>query len=107
MKGKAMSKQTREFLEQVKAGEEPRGFLQAIKEGIQAVAPGLSFSNILHDIGAEVKQQAAHGAHELAAALFNGNGFVMYPRQSSHDDTQQGLPQEPQQPERERGGREM
>jgi hypothetical protein len=74
---------------------------------LRAVAPGLSLSNILHDIGAELKQQAAHGAHEMAAALFNGSSFVMYPRQASHDDPQQGQTQETQQPEQERGGREM
>ena len=93
-----MSKNTREFFEQVKAGEQP-GLLERIKER-------LSPSTILGEVGAELKQQAAHGAHELAAALFNQNAFVLYPRQPDHDDPQQGHGQEMQQ-EHERGGREM
>ncbi len=100
-----MSKETREFFQQLKAGDQQIGAMEAVKEGIQAVAPGLSLGKILGDIGAELKQQAAHGSHELAAALFNGNPFVMYPRQSGHDDPQHGLGQEMQ--EQDRGGREM
>jgi hypothetical protein len=34
---------------------------------------------------AELKQMAGHGAHELAAALFNGSAFVMYPRGTADD----------------------
>jgi hypothetical protein len=93
-----MSKQTKEFFEQLKAGEQP-GLLERIKER-------LSPSTILGEVGAELKQQAAHGAHELAAALFNQNAFVLYPRQPDHDDPQQGHGQEMQQ-EHDRGGREM
>ncbi len=44
-----------------------------------------SLSNAPSEIGAELKHQVSAGAHELAAALFNGSGFVMYPR-GSHDD---------------------
>ncbi len=47
---------------------------------IEAIAPGLSLAKILGDIGHELMEQAQHGAHEAAAALFNGSGFVMYPR---------------------------
>jgi hypothetical protein len=101
-----MSKRTQEFFEHIKSGEESNGAIQAAKEGIQAVAPGLSLDKILGDVGAELKQQAAHGSHELAAALFNGNPFVMYPRQQGHDDPQHGLGPEMQQ-EQDRGGREM
>jgi hypothetical protein len=32
----------------------------------------------------------AHGAHELAAALFNGNAFVMYPRGTREDHGNDG-----------------
>ncbi len=39
-------------------------------------------------IAAEGKQMGAHGSHELAAALFNGQGYVMYPR-GHHEDPQQ------------------
>jgi len=31
------------------------------------------------EMGAELKQMGAHGAHETAALLFNQNAFVMYP----------------------------
>jgi hypothetical protein len=78
-----------------------------MKDGVQAIAPGLSLSNILSDIGSELKQQAAHGAHELAAALFNGSAFVMYPRHGRDDDPKHGLSQDAQQQEQSRDGREM
>lgn len=101
-----MSKQTREFFERLKTGEQLRageqsiGVVEAIKEGVQAVAPGLSFSKMLHDIGAELKQIGAHGSHEMAATLFNGSAFVMYPRAPREgqrvEDQQHGLTQEAQ-----------
>ena len=106
-----MSKQTREFIEQLKGGEQPT-LLESIKEGVQAAAPGLSLSKILGDIGAELKNQAAHGSHEMAAALFRGDAFVMYPRTNQADgpahgmpDMQHGLPE--MQQEQSRGGREL
>ena len=37
------------------------------------------------EIGGEIRQMVAHGAHELGAAIFNGNAFVMYPRGSKDD----------------------
>ena len=46
---------------------EPKGAMQAAMDGIRAVAPGLSLSNILSDIGSEIQQIGAHGAHEMAA----------------------------------------
>jgi hypothetical protein len=85
--------------------EERLGPLEAIREGIQSIAPGLSLSNILHDVGKELKDQAVMGSHELASALFRGDGFVMYPRSNNHDGVDHGLP-DPQQ-EQERGGREL
>ena len=99
------------------------GPLEAVKEAFQAVAPGLSLDKIVGDVGHEMKQQVAFGAHELAAALFNGSGFVMYPRGTRDDHGKDGhgvhgpeqeqgeqsfvekLQQEGQQ--QERGGREM
>jgi hypothetical protein len=91
------------------AGEK-EGFLakaaEVVKEGLGKVYDGAA-----HPV--------AHGAHELAAALFTGNGFVMYPRagkeNSDQQDNQQGkdvqapeVQQTPEAPtqERERGGRE-
>ncbi len=85
------------------------GPVEAAREGVRAIAPGLSLSGILADVGAELKQQAAAGAHELAAALFNGSGFVMYPRAGKDgqrvEDPQHGPPD--MQKQQEHGGREM
>jgi hypothetical protein len=39
------------------------------------------------EIGAELKQMAAHGSHEVSAAIWNGSAFVMYPR-GTRDDPQ-------------------
>jgi hypothetical protein len=66
---------------------------------------GLSLSKILHDVGKELKEQAVQGSHELASALFRGEGFVLYPRTNNDNGVDHGLP-DPQQ-EQERGGREM
>jgi hypothetical protein len=62
-------------------------------------------SKILGDIGAELKNQAAHGSHEMAAALFRGDAFVMYPRTNQADGPDQGLPDVQQ--EQSRGGRDL
>jgi len=84
--------------------------MEAVKEGAQLVASRLSLSTILGEVGKELKEQAKHGAHELAAALFNGSAFVMYPRQGKGDQPQHGLAQEAQQEQQQeqgRNGREM
>lgn len=98
------------------------GAVEAVKEAVQSIAPGLSWDKIVGDVVHEVKQQVAFGAHELAAALFNGSGFVMYPRGTRDEQGKEGhgvhgpeqgqgeqsfvekLEQDRQQ---ERGGREM
>lgn len=56
----------------------------------------------------EVYQGAGpQGAHELAAALFNGSAFVMYPRQHNAREDGHGVHGEQQQPPvQERGGME-
>jgi hypothetical protein len=83
--------------------EQPQG----VVETIQSVAPGLSLSKILGDIGTELTHLGAQGSHELAAALFNGSPFVMYPHAGGQED--HGLPIEAvKQPEIEKDhGREM
>ena len=101
-----MAKNIREVFGQVKAGDQQIGALEAVKEGIQAVAPGLSLREIFSDIKAEMKDQLAHGSHELAAALFNGSLFVMHARGGRDDEPQHSSP-EVQQQERDRGGREL
>jgi hypothetical protein len=37
------------------------------------------------EMGVELRQMAAHGSHEVAATLFNGSAFVMYPRGTRED----------------------
>jgi hypothetical protein len=102
-----MAKNIREVFGQAKAGDQQIGAVEAVKEGIQAVAPGLSLREIFSDIKAEMKDQLAHGSHELAAALFNGSPFVMYARGGRDDNEPQPGSPEVQQQERDRGGREM
>ena len=101
-----MAKNIREVFGQDKAGEQQIGALEAVREGFQAVAPGLSLRKIFGDIKNELTEQLKHGSHELSAALFNGSPFVMYARGGRDNEQHQGSP-EVQQQEQERGGREM
>ena len=73
--------QLSEMLKQTTQPEQSMGLIEAAKEGIQAIAPGLSLSNILSDIGSELGRLGVQGQMELASALFGGNGgntFVPY-----------------------------
>ncbi len=91
-----MSKKTRDLIDMVK--DESSG-------GI--TPPGLRDGKFWTDIAAELKQQMAHGSHEVAALLYRGDAFVMYPRTNEgKEEPQLGLPQEAQK-EMERGGMEM
>jgi hypothetical protein len=105
-----MSKQTKEFFERAMQDHLPpmgaaAAAIEGVKEAVKAFAPALTLKDILQDIGAELKEQAQHGSHELAAALFRGDAFVMYPRTNQADGPDHGLPQEAQQQTKE--GREM
>ena len=60
--------------------EQPVGAPEAAKRGVQAVLPGLSWSKFKREVGAELSHMGKLGAHELAAALFSGSAFVMYPK---------------------------
>jgi hypothetical protein len=104
-----MSKQ--QLSEILNPPEKPMGVVEAVKEGIQAIAPGLSLSNILSDIGSELSRLGVQGQMEAASALFNGNAFVAYgPGQYTPSEPDHGLPIEAmKQPEVEqsRGGMEM
>jgi hypothetical protein len=53
------------------------------------------------EMGSELKHMAAHGAHEMAATLFNGSAYVMYPK-GHHDDPQIGQADHEQQHQIER-----
>jgi hypothetical protein len=71
---------------------------EALKEFRDEMYPGLTWDKISSDLGKELNQQVAHGAHELAAALFNGSAFVMYPRSSGKDDHGNQGPEPAQEP---------
>jgi len=94
----------------------PPTAIEAVKEGVQAVAPGLSLSKILNDIGSELGRLGVQGQMEAASALFNGSAFVPYgPGQytpTPEKSPAHGLPIEAmKQPEvkqeQSRGGMEM
>jgi hypothetical protein len=53
------------------------------------------------EIGMELRQMSAHGAHEASAALFTGSAFVMYPR-GTRDDPQIGIIEHEARPQIER-----
>ena len=50
--------------------------LRAVKEGVQAIAPGLK--DLVPEAKAEISRLGTQGAMELASALFGGHGFVPY-----------------------------
>lgn len=74
-----MSKQTREFFEQIKAGEQP-SLLETIRE-----AGG--------QIWDSMKPMFDHGRTEAAAALFAGHAHVMY--MNGQEGVEQGQDQVP------------
>lgn len=56
-------------------------FMDIVKnvgEAIQQVAPGLSLSKIVSDVGAEAQRVVELGASEAANVLNHGHGFVLY-----------------------------
>ena len=59
---------------------EPKGAMQAATDGIRAVAPGLSLSNILSDIGSELERLGVQGQAEVAGLLFGNSAYVPYGR---------------------------
>jgi hypothetical protein len=81
--------------------------IEGVKEGLKTFAPSLSLSKIFSDVTAELKEQWKHGGHELSSAMFTGNAYVQYARKDSKDEPEHGLPQEAQQQEQSRNGREM
>ncbi len=95
-----MSKSTRELFDRLKENPKSMGAIEAavegVKEGVKAFAPRLTLKDILQDVRSELTQVVAHGAHELAATLFNGSSFVMYARteQESVEDPLHGKPLE-------------
>ena len=71
------------------------------RSGGEVMPPGLLNSKFFTDIGKELKHQLSAGSHEMAAALFRGDAFVMYGKEGQNVEGQS-------QPEVERDmGREM
>lgn len=69
-----------------------KAFKDLMKEensGSSILPPGLSLSKILNDIGKELKDQGAQGAHELASVLYRGDAFVLYPKNSQEQEQSQ------------------
>jgi len=63
--------------------------LKGVKEAVQAIAPGLK--DLVPEAKAEMSRLGTQGAMELAAALFNGHGFVPYgPGQYTPSPQEQG-----------------
>jgi hypothetical protein len=52
--------------------------LKNVGETIQKVAPGLSLSKMVSDVGAETERLVIQGAAEGASLLYNEHGFVPY-----------------------------
>ncbi len=75
------------------------------RSGGEQLPAGMSWDKFFSDVGAELKHQVSAGAHELAAALFTGQGFVMYPRQPEavEQEPHHGIPVEPLQKEIDQG----
>jgi hypothetical protein len=95
------------------APDQSMGAIEAVKEGIQAIAPGLTLSNILHDVGAEMKRLGVQGQMEMASAIFGNGAFVPYgpgqytPHEATHGQSIEATKQPEVQQEQSRAGREM
>lgn len=109
-----MANEEQQLSEMLKQPDQSRGLLDAVKDAVQAIAPGLSLNKMLSDVGSELERLGVQGQMELASALWTGNAFVPYgPGQYTPTPEQapdHGLPVEAvKQPEVEqgRGGMEM
>ncbi len=81
-----MSGRVNRVFEEIREGKS-MGAMEALVEGVKeaAAAYGRGVQEVA-SMGLDamyspgMKDFAAHGAHELASALFNGSGFILYPR---------------------------
>jgi hypothetical protein len=101
-----MTDHERDLSRQLFGGEQKSmGPVQAIKEAFLTIAPGLK------DFGPQVKQQlqhmGAHGAHELANALFGNGAFVLYPRDGTNIQSKEGPEQAQDGQHHKHGGHRM
>jgi hypothetical protein len=107
-----MTPREHELSQQLFGGrQQSMGAMGAVKEAFLAIAPGLK--DMIPEAKAELKQMGAHGAHELAAALFSGHAYVMYPRSKENEPSQEQaqdgetMQQDANIQHLERGGRSM
>ena len=95
-----MSKQTKEFFEQLKAGQQP-SLMESIREAAGA----------LKEAGGQLwdgmRPMFDHGRTEAAAALFAGHAHVMYMKGPEGNEQGQDLVKDEPQKQHEIGGREM
>jgi len=106
-----MTDNERELSQQLFGGQErSMGALEALKEAVLTVAPGLT------DLVQESKEELTHmgnlGRSELANALFGNGAFVLYSHEPENDRGKEG-PEQAQDMHQdhgqhlERGGRSM
>src|ERR1700722_8889547 len=69
---------SKEAFQKIVQPEPSMGAIEAVKEGMQAIAPGLTLSNILSDIGSGLGRLGVQGQMEMASGPFNGSAFVPY-----------------------------
>jgi hypothetical protein len=108
-----MSQASRKFFDAAKQPpQEGIGAIEAAKEGILAIFPGMR--GMGSEMANELKRLAVQGSAELAGALFNGHAYVPYGQGQTIDftsnegaDTPPAPQRGEQEKEQERGGREM
>jgi hypothetical protein len=77
------------------------------------MAKRLSLKAILGKVWDEMAPAVSHGSSEIAASLYTGSGFVMYPRAGQEPMTMDSLraevnaKQQSKEGGREQGGREL
>jgi len=74
-----MSKAAEKFFENIKPPEQSIGAIEAVKEAVQAIAPGLSLSKFFNDIVETSVDMWNHGRTELVEGILNAHdGHIMY-----------------------------
>jgi hypothetical protein len=77
--------------------------LKGMKEAALTIAPGLR--DLVPEMQSEMSRLGKQGASELASALFNGNGFVIY-GPGQHTQTPEPEQEKQQVQEQNRAGME-
>ncbi len=95
-----MSKHTKEFFEQLKAGQQP-----ALVESIREAAGALKEAG--GQLWDGMKPMFDHGRTEAAAALFAGHAHVLYMKGPEGSEQGQDLVRDEPHKQHEIGGREM